>query len=64
MAANLKTTTIFIEAKEPKKAVVALNISNDEYAKKGWTVFSIIPYQQSEDFRGFFVTYQKKLILE
>lgn len=64
MAASLKTTTVFIEVEEPEKAVVALNVSNDEYAKKGWTVFSILPYQNSGDFRGFFVTYQKKLILE
>ena len=64
MAADQKTTTVFILEKEPVKATKALNTSNDEYAKKGWSVFSILPYVNDGDFLGFFITYQKKLILQ
>lgn len=64
MAASQKTLTIFLKAEDPVKATEELNKSNEEYARKGWTVFSILPYTRDEDFRGFFVTYQKNLILE
>ena len=64
MAANSKTVTIFINEKDPEKALVLLNTSNDNYAKKGWSVFGIFPYIHTSDFQGFFVTYQKSLIIE
>ena len=64
MAANQKTLTIFIREKDPAKATTLLNNSNDDYAKKGWSVFSILPYNTDEDFQGFFVTYQKTLVIE
>jgi hypothetical protein len=64
MAANQKTLTIFIREKDPLKATILLNNSNDDYAKKGWSVFSILPYNADKDFQGFFVTYQKTLVVE
>lgn len=64
MAANQKTLTIFIREKDPAKATTLLNNSNDDYAKKGWSVFSILAYNTDEDFQGFFVTYQKTLVIE
>lgn len=64
MAASQKTLTIFLKEQDPDKATEILNKSNEEYGRKGWTVFSILPYMHEEDFRGFFVTYQKNLIIE
>jgi len=64
MAASQKTITIFFKEDDPKKATINLNDSSSEYAQKGWTVFSIIPFMENGDFEGFFVTYQKNLILE
>ncbi len=63
MAADKKTATIFIEEEDPKRATELLNTSNKEYAKKGWTLFNIATYNYDGDFKGFFVTYQKKLII-
>jgi hypothetical protein len=64
MAANQKTLTLFIEERDPKKATTLLNTTNEEYAKKGWSVFNILTFNTDEEFRGFFVTYQKTLIFE
>ncbi|MFH0785047.1 MAG: hypothetical protein V2B20_24250 [Pseudomonadota bacterium] len=64
MAASQKTITIDIKEDKPEKAIIKLNDSNGEYQKKGWTVFSILTYTRDGDFKGFFVTYQKSLILE
>jgi len=64
MAANMKTHTVFIKAEKPEQAVEMLNASNEDYAKRGWNVFSITPYLEDGDSRGFFVTYQKNLIVE
>ncbi len=63
MAADKKTLTIFIEEDDPKRVIELLNTSNGEYAKKGWEVFNITPYLRNGDFEGFFITYQKKLII-
>jgi hypothetical protein len=63
MAADKKTVTIFIEEEDPKRATELLNTSNKEYAKKGWELFNITPYNYDGDFKGFFITYQKKLII-
>lgn len=64
MASNQKTLTVLIKEDEEEKAVAALNQSNEEYGKKGWTVLSILTYNDSGDFEGFFVTYQKSLVIE
>ncbi len=64
MAASQKTVTIFFKEENPEKATKKLNASNSEYAQKGWTVFSIIPFMENGDFEGFFITYQKNLIVE
>ena len=64
MAANQKTLTLFIEERDPKKATILLNTTNEEYAKKGWSVFNILTFNTDEEFRGFFITYQKTLIFE
>lgn len=64
MAASQKTLTIFLKERDPNKATDLLNKSNDEYGRKGWTVFSVLTYMHEEDFHGFFVTYQKNLIIE
>lgn len=64
MAASQKTLTVFIKEENPEKATLQLNTSNDEYARKGWNVFSILAYTHDGDFNGFFITYQKNLILE
>ncbi len=64
MAANQKTLTIFVREKDPEKATSSLNTSNEEYGKKGWTVFGILPYHDDGDFHGFFITYVKSLIIE
>lgn len=63
MAASMKTQTIFFNAETPEKATEQLNQSNESFAKRGWNVFSIIPYVDNGDFRGFFVTYQKSLVI-
>lgn len=64
MAANQKTFTLLIREKDPEKATTRLNTSNDDYAKKGWSVFNILSYNSDKDFQGFFVTYQKSLVIE
>ncbi|MBU1566230.1 MAG: hypothetical protein KJ630_11485 [Proteobacteria bacterium] len=70
MAANQKTLTVLVREKDlekaadPEKAIPLLNNSNDAYAKKGWSVFSILPYYNDGEFQGFFVTYHKSLIIE
>ena len=64
MASNQKTLTVLIEEDDEVKAVAALNASNEEYGKKGWTVLNIVTYNKSGDFEGFFVTYQKSLVIE
>ncbi len=63
MAASMKTHTIFFKAEDPQKATEQLNQSNEEYAKRGWNVFAITPYLDNGDFNGFFVTYQKTLVI-
>lgn len=63
MAADKKTVTIFIEEDDPKRATELLNTSNAEYAKQGWELFSITSFIDSGDFEGFFITYQKKLMI-
>lgn len=55
--------TIFLKEDDPEKAAQLLNSANDQYARKGWSVFSIIPYIEGSDFEGFFVTYQKNLVM-
>lgn len=62
MAASKKTLTIFIPESDPEKATELLNNTNDAYAKKGWTVFSIHPFMENGDFEGFFITYEKNLL--
>lgn len=64
MASNQKTQTILLKEEEPEKAVAALNTSNEEYGKKGWNVMSILTYYDDGEFGGFFVTYQKSLVIE
>lgn len=63
MAASKKTVTIFLSEDDPEKATGLLNLSNDDYAQKGWTVFTIQPYIQDGDFDGFFVTYERSIII-
>jgi hypothetical protein len=64
MASSQKTLTVLIENEDPGKATAALNASNEEYGKKGWSVLSILTYTNDGDFEGFFVTYQKSLVIE
>ena len=64
MAASQKTLTLLLKERDPDKATELLNNSNDDYGRKGWSVFSILPYTHEEDFQGFFVTYRKNLIIE
>ena len=64
MASNQKTQTILIKEEDPGKAVAALNASNEDFGKKGWNVLSILTYYDDNDFGGFFVTYQKSLVIE
>lgn len=64
MASNQKTLTVLIENEDPEKATAALNASNEEYGKKGWNVLSILTYTDDGDFEGFFITYQKSLVIE
>lgn len=61
MSGSQRSYTIFLKEDDPEKAAQLLNTANDEYSKKGWFLFSIIPYIEDEDFEGFFVTYQKHL---
>lgn len=63
MAANQKTLTVFIEKDDPEELTALLNSSTEEYAKKGWTVFTITPFTKGGDVDGFFITYQKSLII-
>lgn len=63
MSASQRIYTIFLKEDDPEKAAQLLNTANDEYARKGWSVFSIIPYIEGSDFEGFFVTYQKNLMI-
>ena len=63
MAADKKTVTIFIAEEDPKRITELVNTSNEEYAKKGWELFNITPYHDNGDFEGFFITYQKKLMI-
>lgn len=63
MAANQKTLTVFIKDEKPEKLTAQLNSSTEEYAKKGWTVLTITPYINDGDVEGFFITYQKNLII-
>lgn len=64
LASNQKTQTILIKEEDPEKAVGALNASNEEFGKKGWNVMSILTYYDDSEFAGFFVTYQKSLVIE
>lgn len=59
-----KNLTVFLREDEPEKLTELLNKSNQEYASKGWSVFSIIPYIKNGDVDGFFVTYYKGLTIE
>lgn len=63
MAANQKTLTILVMAEKPQELTALLNSSTEEYAKKGWTVFTITPYTKDGDVEGIFITYQKSLII-
>lgn len=64
MASSQKTLTVLIKNEDAEKATAALNASNEEYAKKGWSVLSILTFTDDGDFEGFFVTYQKSLVIE
>ncbi len=64
IAATQKTFTVFLEEDDPVKLATLLNNTNDEYAQKGWSVFSIISYIHNGDMDGMFVTYQKELFVE
>jgi len=64
LAATQKTFTVFLEEDDPVKLTKRLNNTNDEYARKGWSVFSIISYLHNGDMDGIFVTYQKELFVE
>ncbi|BHH84115.1 hypothetical protein LA52FAK_24040 [Desulforhopalus sp. 52FAK] len=59
-----KTFTIFLKEDDPEKLTQLLNASNEEYAKKGWSVFTINTYSDNGDVDGFFVTYSKGLKAE
>ena len=63
MAADKKTVTIFIAEEDPNKVTELINTSTTEYAQKGWELFTIFPFTENGDFEGFFITYQKKLII-
>ena len=64
LAATQKTFTVFLEEDDPAKLTQLLNNTNEEYAQKGWSVFSIISYVHNGDMDGMFVTYQKGLSVE
>ncbi|MFT5701230.1 MAG: hypothetical protein ACI8ZB_004119 [Desulforhopalus sp.] len=64
LASTQKTFTIFLKEDDPAKLTEFLNSTNEEYAQKGWSVFSIISYINNGDVDGLFVTYQKGLTVE
>lgn len=64
LAAPQKTLTVFLEEDDPDKLTQLLNKTNEEYAQKGWSVFSILSYLHNGDMDGIFVTYQKGLSVE
>lgn len=64
MAANQKTVTVFLEEDDPAKLTKLLNNTNDEYAQKGWSLFTINSYIHNGDVDGLFVTYHKGLAVE
>lgn len=64
LATNQKLLTIFLEEDDPVKLTELLNLTNDEYAQKGWSVFSISSYVHNGDMDGMFVTYEKGLTVE
>lgn len=64
LATTQQTFTVFLEEDDPTKLTKLLNDTNDEYAEKGWSVFSIISYIHNGDTDGLFVTYQKGLSVE
>lgn len=64
LATTQKTITVFLEEDDPVELTKLLNKTNDEYAEKGWSVFSIISYIHNGDMDGIFVTYQKGLSVE
>jgi hypothetical protein len=59
-----KTLTVFLKEDDPVKLTALLNTSNEEYAQKGWSVFTITAYTDNGDVDGFFVTYSKGLTVE
>lgn len=63
MAASMKTHMVFIKAEKPDKAVELVNASNEDYEKRGWTVLNLTPYLEDGDSKGFFITYQKTLVI-
>ena len=64
LATTQQTFTVFLEEDDPAKLTKLLNDTNDEYAEKGWSVFSITSYIHNGDMDGIFVTYQKGLSVE
>ncbi|PHR30475.1 MAG: hypothetical protein COA36_00230 [Desulfotalea sp.] len=63
-ATNQKTFTLFLREDDPVQLTKLVNIINDKYRKKGWSVFCILPYSHNGDVDGFFVTYQKGLVVD
>lgn len=63
-AAHQKTHSVFLKEDDPEKLTELLNTSNEEYARKGWSVFTIISYINNGDVDGLFVTYHKGLTVE
>jgi hypothetical protein len=61
MAINQKTHTVFLEEDDPEKLTELINLTNNEYAQKGWSVFAINSYLHNGDLDGVFITYQKGL---
>lgn len=59
-----KTFTVFLREDDPEKLTELLNTSNEQYAQKGWSVFTINTYSENGDVDGFFVTYSKGLTVE
>ncbi len=59
-----KTFTVFLKEDDPEKLTELLNTSNEQYAQKGWSVFTITAYTDNGDVDGFFVTYSKGLTVE
>ncbi len=64
MAAEKKTTTIFLEEKDPGRLIERINTTSSEYAQKGWSVFAITPYIKNSSNAGVFLTFQKKLVMK